>query len=760
MPDTAHGGKVPPAPPPPPPEKPRRTDARRRAMKKVDELHPPAEQIVGIGTNWLSGEERSRLEAVQRDWRQSRPYNATNRICNFFILYKNNDMFIILSAIRYYFYGRIQPWIRARQRELTQDVATSQNVECVSDAAYPVTIAYIANVQPSIFDRNRYIVLVTELMTSGTLKMYLKRFKRINIKISLLYLYLFYGIYVLDVFGTLSCLFTIKHISRYQLQHIPDEDTKMITKLIKDKQQKDAIAQAPVQQQPPPASSTSSIASHQLSISPPIENGHVQPGSSVSLPTSEEQTDSGSHQATHEEKKKAKRKIIIEILKVDESKDQPVSFVFSLAENCLAQHHVAIVEEQLDDVIRLVNDGPNKGVGMKLTTVVETQTTTSTSNALSSTSSLPQQVATTSSIPLATTTILAAQPVTTAQSSVIETPLSQPLQIQPITSGHPVVQRTESRVSLFNSFHKRIGCQLLLVLCQDNFVRFLEFVQVNSAMSRSVEGSMGGDHHPLPVATVPQSASVQGLNTTSVCTATAITVTTSSKPSRFQVTPSAVISVSPALPTTTISESHACSQLPPVTSVLSSGSSPSTTAHSNTSSVTSNASTGSRFKLFLHQVQAVPVQSTLAPTLSVESGFSSSTSTHTEASMASIAFAATPIAAQPNGPLLGSLIVQPGAPVPVSVSPAPPGIHTLQTSASSVTTQQASSHLDLSALQKLDSELRKVNQEQSEFYKRVTTFWSFFFLEISNGNRGEILYYHPLLIGIRVIFSFCLFITI
>lgn len=29
----------------------------------------------------------------------------------------------------------------------------------------------------------RYIVLVTELMTSGTLKMYLKRFKRINIKV-------------------------------------------------------------------------------------------------------------------------------------------------------------------------------------------------------------------------------------------------------------------------------------------------------------------------------------------------------------------------------------------------------------------------------------------------------------------------------------------------------------------------------------------------------------------------------------------------
>lgn len=85
--------------PPPPPEKPRRADGRRRAMKKVDELHPAVEPTAGIGTNWLSGEERSRLEAVQRDWRLSRPYNAnaTNR-----------------------------PWIRARHREQsTQDVSAA-----------------------------------------------------------------------------------------------------------------------------------------------------------------------------------------------------------------------------------------------------------------------------------------------------------------------------------------------------------------------------------------------------------------------------------------------------------------------------------------------------------------------------------------------------------------------------------------------------------------------------------------------------------
>ncbi|EPB77143.1 hypothetical protein ANCCEY_03759 [Ancylostoma ceylanicum] len=91
-----------------------------------------------IGTNWLSGEERSRLEAVQRDWRLSRPYNAnaTNR-----------------------------PWIRARQREHQQHqqqqshdgsaktAAASADGEALvaapSNALVPVTA------QHSIFDRTR-----------------------------------------------------------------------------------------------------------------------------------------------------------------------------------------------------------------------------------------------------------------------------------------------------------------------------------------------------------------------------------------------------------------------------------------------------------------------------------------------------------------------------------------------------------------------------------------------------------------------------
>lgn len=72
--------------------------------------------------------------------------------------------------------------------------------------------------------------------------------------------------------------------------------------------------------------------------------------------------------------------------------------MFQLAENCLAQHHVAIVEDQLEQIIevfsscslcsfvtillaafQLVNSGVSRVVGTKLTTVVETQTTTTTS---------------------------------------------------------------------------------------------------------------------------------------------------------------------------------------------------------------------------------------------------------------------------------------------------------------------------------------------------------------------------------------------
>ncbi|PAV66549.1 hypothetical protein WR25_22555 [Diploscapter pachys] len=45
-------------------------------MKRVDEAGPETQQH---GSHWLSGEERSRLEAVQRDWRLSRPTNKLER---------------------------------------------------------------------------------------------------------------------------------------------------------------------------------------------------------------------------------------------------------------------------------------------------------------------------------------------------------------------------------------------------------------------------------------------------------------------------------------------------------------------------------------------------------------------------------------------------------------------------------------------------------------------------------------------------------
>uniref|UniRef100_F1KQ29 non-specific serine/threonine protein kinase n=1 Tax=Ascaris suum TaxID=6253 RepID=F1KQ29_ASCSU len=49
---------------------------RKRLMRRVNEETHIQEPAPSVGANWLSGEERSRLEAVQRDWRQSRPAKA------------------------------------------------------------------------------------------------------------------------------------------------------------------------------------------------------------------------------------------------------------------------------------------------------------------------------------------------------------------------------------------------------------------------------------------------------------------------------------------------------------------------------------------------------------------------------------------------------------------------------------------------------------------------------------------------------------
>ncbi|EJD74728.1 WNK protein kinase [Loa loa] len=46
---------------------------RKRVMRRVNEDSHTQEPVASGTSNWLSGEERSRLEAVQRDWRLSRP---------------------------------------------------------------------------------------------------------------------------------------------------------------------------------------------------------------------------------------------------------------------------------------------------------------------------------------------------------------------------------------------------------------------------------------------------------------------------------------------------------------------------------------------------------------------------------------------------------------------------------------------------------------------------------------------------------------
>ncbi|WKY04082.1 hypothetical protein Q1695_005222 [Nippostrongylus brasiliensis] len=587
-------------------------------------------------------------------------------------------------------------------------------------------------------------------------------------------------------------------------QHIPDEDTKMITKLIKDKvesfkrdrefriaelkrqreeeerqreeqaikeemkarakekerleaeQQEARNCEAPPQpaaQQPvvsPPVTSSNLATVHQTTVT--AASGDKATQNVMTAPAGEDVPETQT-MTSHEEKKKAKRKIVLEVLKVDDAKDQPlvsckldtahktVTFQFApdsdkpsviaeklLSENCLAQHHVAFVEDQLEQIIQLVNSGVSRVVGTKLTTVVETQTTTTTSThniavapppARTGASPAPAAASATpaTSVPPVPKVAAPAQPTVTTTAPVAEPHVQAATtssEAAPTTT--PSTSKTETKPNL----------------------------QAASAMSRSVDGDgTSSSATPIPPS-VPQSSSVHAISTASSTSTLVAAPVVAAKPSRFQVTPSAVTSVSPApVPSTALSSvetttlppvSQAQTQQlsPPVPTMLSNGSSPSTTAHSNTSSVTSNTSSGSRFK-----VQAVPVQATLAPTSSAESGFSSSTSTHTEASMSSMGSSSTPLAVQP--PVTTNVAASMTMPVPL-VSPATISIPTapVVTSATSVqATNEVSAagssipapsisvahatsttslchpaqvtHLDLSALQKLDSELRKVS---------------------------------------------------
>ncbi|PIO72245.1 hypothetical protein TELCIR_05833 [Teladorsagia circumcincta] len=503
-------------------------------------------------------------------------------------------------------------------------------------------------------------------------------------------------------------------------QHIPDEDTKMITKLIKDKvesfkrdrefkiaelkrqreeeerqREEQAIkeemkarakekerleaeqresasaASATVNTEP-----TQPLSSQQPVVSPPMASSTLPSvQQTTATATSAVPTDKTAQQYTtsvppsddfpdaqtisaHEEKKKAKRKIVLEVLKVDDAKDQPlvsckldtahktVTFQFApdsdkpsviaeklLAENCLAQHHVAIVEDQLEQIIALVNKGVGRVVGTKLTTVVETQTTTTTST---------QNI---SSGPSTARTGVSPAPVSGQVNATCQTTTEK---VSPsVQAPTPVPSTVSQAPTPSNTAKATVSASPPLSRVEPP----KPTLQSVAGMSRSVDGdsSTSSATTPIQPANVPQSSSVHVISTAS--STSTITAAPAAKPSRFQVTPSVVSSMPPAPhPTTTVetttlpsvSQAQAQQLSPPAPAMLSNGSSPSTTAHSNTSSVTSNASTGSRFK-----VQSVPVQATLAPTSSVESGFSSSTSTHTEASMSSMGSASTPIAVQP-----------------------------------------------------------------------------------------------------------------
>ncbi|KAK6030925.1 kinase domain protein [Ostertagia ostertagi] len=659
-------------------------------------------------------------------------------------------------------------------------------------------------------------------------------------------------------------------------QHIPDEDTKMITKLIKDKvesfkrdrefkiaelkrqreeeerqREEQAIkeemkarakekerleaeqresasvasatvntettqpltSQQPVVSPPMPSSTVSSVPQTTATAASAVSTEKSAQQYSTSVPPSEDFPDAQTISA-HEEKKKAKRKIVLEVLKVDDAKDQPlvsckldtahktVTFQFApdsdkpsviaeklLAENCLAQHHVAIVEDQLEQIIALVNKGVSRVVGTKLTTVVETQTTTTTStqnissgpstaragvspapvssqvNATCQTTTEKVSPSVQAATPVPPTVPQAPTPSNTAKATASASP---PLsRVEPPKAGvspAPVssqvkatCQTTTEKVSPSVQAATPVPPTVPQAPTPSNTAKATASaspplsrveppkptLQSVSGMSRSVDGDSSTSSATTPVqpANVPQSSSVHVISTASSTSTITAAPAHVAKPSRFQVTPSVVNAMPPAShPTTTVetttlppvSQAQAQQLSPPAPAMLSNGSSPSTTAHSNTSSVTSNTSTGSRFK-----VQSVPVQATLAPTSSVESGFSSSTSTHTEASMSSMGSASTPIAVQP--PITTNVAATMTMPVPM-VSPATISIPTAPTVSSTSSVQATSDattaavvpatslsvchatstaslsipthvapHVDLSALQKLDSELRKVS---------------------------------------------------
>lgn len=332
-------------------------------------------------------------------------------------------------------------------------------------------------------------------------------------------------------------------------------------------------------------------------------------------PTPTTTTDGPAAEAKEEKKKSNKRKVMMEILGCDESRNfalvscrldtshKSVTFQFApgtdkpntiatklLAEDCLLKIHVHIVEAQLSEVIQLVNTDSKKGVGTKLATVLDPNSTEPP-------------------------TITAVMP----KDSVA------------VTKPRIEIEKTPpTREASQEPNNVQVTLQNVRKVSQES----------NAESVQSI---------PRPAVTSPTNHSDPGTTAPPVA----------AKPSRFQVkksadpiaaTPTTVVStttITPVIAPTPPSiepviiqpiTSHVITHLAtpsPVAHSLSSNSSPSATTHSNTSSIQSTTSVpGRRF--------------TVQPVSQAESGISSSISTpHPEAAAAIIPTGPPPVPSVP-----------------------------------------------------------------------------------------------------------------
>uniref|UniRef100_A0A8R1I8P6 Serine/threonine-protein kinase WNK CCTL2 domain-containing protein n=1 Tax=Caenorhabditis japonica TaxID=281687 RepID=A0A8R1I8P6_CAEJA len=328
----------------------------------------------------------------------------------------------------------------------------------------------------------------------------------------------------------------------------------------------------------------------------PLKSVSSDTGVAASSPVTPAPTPTNPAEESKEEKKKSnKRKVMMEILGCDESRNfvlvscrldtshKSVTFQFApgtdkpntiatklLAEDCLLKIHVHIVEAQLGEVIQLVSSDSKKGVGTKLATVLDPNS--------------------------------AEPPTITA--------------VMPKDSGAAAAP-VKPRIEIVKTPPQRDASQ------EPNNV------QVTNVRKVSQESNAES------VQSIPRPAEIVVTSPTNETSAP----TPAPKPSRFQVTKSAdpiaaTPTVTPVITSVPVVESNVSVVVPPVTSIasthlatpspvshsFSSNSSPSATTHSNTSSIQStNSVPGRRF--------------TVQPVSQAESGISSSISTpHPESS--------------------------------------------------------------------------------------------------------------------------------